>query len=73
MFLCRCAALMRASQTAFKSMGAIGVPSAGSPQHNRYKLWQEGTQTRLKNSLVSAGCRGGSAVPLIALELVADL
>ncbi|GAB0196580.1 AN1-type zinc finger protein 2A [Grus japonensis] len=29
------AALMRASQTAFKSAGAIGVPSNGGLQHNR--------------------------------------
>ncbi|XP_048817468.1 AN1-type zinc finger protein 2A [Lagopus muta] len=28
-------ALMRASQTAFKSMGAIAVPSNGNLQHNR--------------------------------------
>ncbi|XP_030340994.1 AN1-type zinc finger protein 2A isoform X6 [Strigops habroptila] len=32
------AALMRASQTAFKSMGAMGVPSNGSLQHNRIVL-----------------------------------
>lgn len=40
-FLCRYAALMRASQTACKSTGAIAVPSHGSMQHNRYQLWNE--------------------------------
>ncbi|PKU35717.1 hypothetical protein llap_13978 [Limosa lapponica baueri] len=31
----RYAAMMRASESAFKSPGAIGLPSNGSPQHNR--------------------------------------
>ncbi|XP_025939024.1 AN1-type zinc finger protein 2A isoform X3 [Apteryx rowi] len=38
------AALMRASETAFKSTGAIGMPSNGRLQHYRNKLKDEKSQ-----------------------------
>ncbi|KAF2976691.1 hypothetical protein EK904_009218 [Melospiza melodia maxima] len=40
------AALMRASHATFKSPGAIGVPSNGNRQHNRYQEKRQ-TKTRL--------------------------
>lgn len=64
-FVCRYAALMRASHPSFQSPGAIAVPSNGNRQHNRYQLHKEKKQTKIKT-------RGSSATvtPLAAPESV---